>query len=166
MARPPSSYMVRHSCLIVLARFNFNTPHVRIGYVPSEALGLAAVVLFGLLLMAHLFHLVRWRGTRSFQVLFIIGCLMELVGYGFRLASHFKPFVVIDFILAYVLIVCVCSLAFSLPSKLIEMMNRHPYYSLLRYTSRWAPWLLALAGSHFLCHRKPSSVVSAVDCVL
>lgn len=84
------------------------------GYVPSFSLGLATVVLFALFLLSHLFFLVqsrrqqkRQRGIATFETLFIIGCILEIVGYSFRLASHAHPYVLRNFILNYFMIVVV-----------------------------------------------------------
>jgi hypothetical protein len=80
-----------------------------IGYIPSLAVGISALVIFGLLFFSHLAFLIRWwkHGTRSFQLLILLGCAMEIVGYAFRVASHYRPFVVIYFVLNYFMIVCV-----------------------------------------------------------
>jgi hypothetical protein len=77
------------------------------GYVPSLVLAVTAVVLFGLLLLAHVFLFFKYKTTRTFQFLLAFGCAMEIVGYGMRVASHGRPFVVMFFVLNYFMIVCV-----------------------------------------------------------
>ncbi|KAH7099055.1 RTA1 like protein-domain-containing protein [Auriculariales sp. MPI-PUGE-AT-0066] len=76
------------------------------GYVPSLAANIAAVVCFLILLLAHVVWLFRYRGTRIFQFLLSLSCLMEVIGYAFRAMSHKNPFVVMRFVLNYFFIVC------------------------------------------------------------
>ncbi|WWD16082.1 hypothetical protein CI109_100507 [Kwoniella shandongensis] len=75
------------------------------GYIPSLALGLVGIITFILVACAHTFWLVRKKRTRTFHILILIGALMEIGGYGARLASHKRPFVVGSFIGQYFLIV-------------------------------------------------------------
>ena len=44
--------------------------------------------MFGLAFVCHFALLVRLRATRIFQGLLSLGCLMEVVGYGFRVTAH------------------------------------------------------------------------------
>ena len=50
-----------------------------LGYAPRLAVGLSGCILFGLFLLAHIWYLARYRHTRIFQLLLIIGCAMEVV---------------------------------------------------------------------------------------
>ncbi|GAA6017954.1 hypothetical protein JCM11491_001232 [Sporobolomyces phaffii] len=75
------------------------------GYVPSAALAVVAIVTFGLALAGHLWRTVRAKETRAFHALFSTGCILELVGYGARLSSHYNPFVVKSFVIQYFFIV-------------------------------------------------------------
>lgn len=43
------------------------------GYIPSRALATVAIVTFGLALVNHAVHLIRLRGTRTFQGLMMFG---------------------------------------------------------------------------------------------
>ncbi|RVX72655.1 hypothetical protein B0A52_04053 [Exophiala mesophila] len=74
------------------------------GYVPSLALGILGVVLFIIALGAHIFLLVRHR-TWYFSST-IIGLVMEVIGYVFRLlASQKNPYAVSYFVAQYFCIV-------------------------------------------------------------
>ncbi|GAA5909692.1 uncharacterized protein JCM6883_004600 [Sporobolomyces salmoneus] len=75
------------------------------GYVPSLALGIVAIVTFGIALIGHLWRTVQSKQTRTFHALFVTGCLLELVGYGSRLYSHYSPFKVNGFVINYFFIV-------------------------------------------------------------
>ncbi len=43
--------------------------------------------------------------SQTFEVLFSVGCALEVVGYAFRTASSRNPFVLTSFILNYFMIV-------------------------------------------------------------
>lgn len=45
------------------------------GYIPSRALATIALITFGLSLLNHVVHMIRLRGTRTFQGLFVFGCV-------------------------------------------------------------------------------------------
>ena len=57
------------------------------GYWPGSLLAYVALVTFSLALVLHLFWMVRHKTTRVFQGLLALGCVMELLGYSFRLKN-------------------------------------------------------------------------------
>ncbi|ETI20059.1 hypothetical protein G647_09074 [Cladophialophora carrionii CBS 160.54] len=74
------------------------------GYVPSLALGILGVVLFVIALFAHVWLLIRHR-TWYFSTV-VVGLVMEIVGYAFRLlASQRNPYAVSYFVAQYFCIV-------------------------------------------------------------
>ncbi|KIW16618.1 hypothetical protein PV08_03806 [Exophiala spinifera] len=74
------------------------------GYVPSLALGILGVVLFTAALALHLWLLIRHR-TWYFSPV-VVGLVMEIVGYAFRLlASQKNPYSVSYFVAQYFCIV-------------------------------------------------------------
>ncbi|GAA5946601.1 hypothetical protein JCM3765_000314 [Sporobolomyces pararoseus] len=75
------------------------------GYVPSAVLAIVAIVTFGIALVGHLWRTIKSKKTRAFHALFVTGCLLELVGYGSRLSSHYSPFKVNSFVIQYFFIV-------------------------------------------------------------
>lgn len=75
------------------------------GYIPSRALATIALITFGLSLLNHVVHMIRLRGTRTFQGLFVFGCACEIVGYANRLFAHYHPFVINYYIVQYFFIV-------------------------------------------------------------
>ena len=98
------------------------------GYVPSLALAGATVAIFGFYVIAHAaFAVIFGRpraarttattatggkkgtaaSTRVFEILICIGCIFEIVGYSFRIASHFNPYKLYHFIVNYFMIVVV-----------------------------------------------------------
>lgn len=143
---------------------SFAKSNMLLGYVPSLVLGIVALVCFGLLLGAHLFLLVRHRAARTFQALLAFGCAMEVVGYGFRLASHYKPFKVINFIIQYFMIVCVRTDTAHPKRPLIFSFRRHPFSSLPQSTLPLLPsfgTLQTLARTARF-HRVPLSPVGQI----
>ncbi|KAG7530979.1 hypothetical protein FFLO_04650 [Filobasidium floriforme] len=85
-------------------------------YTPALALGLIGAILFGLAAIGHFYFWWiggkkrvardgRGRPTRWFEALWTLGCVMEVVGYGFRTYSHKNPFYVNAFIIQYFFIV-------------------------------------------------------------
>ncbi|KAJ5218476.1 RTA1-domain-containing protein [Penicillium cinerascens] len=60
------------------------------GYVPSKGAGLAFCILFGLLMVAHIVQFC-WKRTWVY-VVFAIGCLVELIGWGGRAWSAECPY--------------------------------------------------------------------------
>ncbi|KAJ9616729.1 hypothetical protein H2200_000448 [Cladophialophora chaetospira] len=74
------------------------------GYVPSLALGILGVALFGIALISHTYLLVRNK-TWYFSTV-IVGLVMEIIGYAFRLlASQKNPYSVPYFVAQYFCIV-------------------------------------------------------------
>lgn len=84
------------------------------GYDPSLGVGIAGVVLFSVFLLAHLLGALLAARRRSpipspltrtrkqvvlFHCLLAFGCLMEIIGYAFRLKSHYNAFLLIPFVL-------------------------------------------------------------------
>jgi hypothetical protein len=95
-------------------------------YVPSLALGVVGVITFTLIFLVNLYYLIKKRGQgyRAFHILLCVGAVrqsirgrrgrkadrvqaMEIGGYGARIASHYRPFLVSAFIAQYFLIVVV-----------------------------------------------------------
>lgn len=108
------------------------------GYVPWLGLGVSAVILFALCLFAHITYglmayMAAARDQRkmmpekaiassktkhkstpfsnivTFEILFSIGCILEVIGYGFRTASSSHPYRLVFFIVNYFMIVVVSS---------------------------------------------------------
>lgn len=63
-------------------------PIVIYGYIPSRALGCIGAIVFALAFVTHFALFLRLRGTRVFQGLLALGCVMEVVGYCMRIMSH------------------------------------------------------------------------------
>ncbi|SGY13733.1 BQ5605_C010g05958 [Microbotryum silenes-dioicae] len=87
------------------------------GYRPSNIFAYVATVIFALSFIVHFLYLVMSRGTRTFQILIVCGCAMEVGGYVVRILSHKNPFIVSYFVAQYFLIVvapCFFSGAFYL----------------------------------------------------
>jgi hypothetical protein len=85
-------------------------------YVPSLALQIVAIITFAIALLAHAYFYVRKPRSRLFEGLLASGCvcfawlgrrtlsrkqIWELVGYAFRLLSHYRPFLVSGFVVQY-----------------------------------------------------------------
>jgi hypothetical protein len=98
------------------------------GYVPWLGLGITAVLVFAICLLAHVVYAVlairrrKGRATNekkdkdlcvppsaiiTFEVLFGIGCIFEVIGYAFRTASNSDPYRLVFFIVDYFMIVVV-----------------------------------------------------------
>ncbi|SCZ89654.1 BZ3500_MvSof-1268-A1-R1_Chr9g10526 [Microbotryum saponariae] len=75
------------------------------GYRPSNIFAYVATVIFGLSFIVHFSYLMISRGTRTFQILIVCGCAMEVGGYVVRILSHKNPFIVSYFVAQYFLIV-------------------------------------------------------------
>ncbi|ORY89820.1 RTA1 like protein-domain-containing protein [Leucosporidium creatinivorum] len=80
-------------------------PIVIYGYIPSRALGCVGAIIFALAFVTHFALFLRLRGTRVFQALLALGCVMEVVGYCMRIMSHFHPYKVVYYVVQYFLIV-------------------------------------------------------------
>lgn len=81
-------------------------PIVIFGYIPSRALGAIGAVVFALAFVTHLALFFRLKGgTRPFQALMAFGCIMEVVGYCFRILGYYHPFKVVYYVVQYFLIV-------------------------------------------------------------
>lgn len=80
----------------------------QIRYIPTRIISILAIALFGIALVLHAFRVVR-RGTRAFSILMVVGILLEIVGYVFRLKSSEPPFGnpynVVNFVVQYFFIV-------------------------------------------------------------
>jgi len=76
-------------------------------YYPSLAFGIVGAVTFGLAFLLHSFHWFKGKGsgTKVYQFLLLFGCVTEVVGYAFRIRSHYRPFVVNSFVVQYFMIV-------------------------------------------------------------
>lgn len=66
--------------------------------IPSLALAIVAIISFAVAFGLHLWWAVRTR-YHTFHGLFTFGSAMEVVGWGCRAASHYRPFVVNYFII-------------------------------------------------------------------
>lgn len=104
------------------------------GYIPWLGLGITAVLLFAICLLAHITYTILairskkkikssndddkerdMSGSKqvppssiiTFEILFSIGCLLEVIGYAFRTASNSDPYRLAFFILNYFMIVVV-----------------------------------------------------------
>jgi RTA1 like protein len=60
-------------------------------YRPSLAANAIFVALFGLSFVVHAVQGVRWR-TWAFMVAMLLGCAVEMVGYGGRIMMYRNPF--------------------------------------------------------------------------
>lgn len=58
------------------------------GYIPNKALGCVGAIIFALCFVGHFGLFLRLKPTRMFQGLMTFGCVMEVVGYCFRLLAH------------------------------------------------------------------------------
>ena len=71
------------------------------GDIPSLTLCILAIILFILSFILHLFQLIKYRTWY-----FSLGCLLEIIGYIFRvLSAHKNPYNIIDFMIQYCMIV-------------------------------------------------------------
>lgn len=57
-------------------------------YTPSTALAVLGVVLFAISALWHSYQIYRWRTFYFIPV--AVGCIMEVIGYTFRLLSSTK----------------------------------------------------------------------------
>lgn len=86
------------------------------GYVPSLRVGVVTVALFGVFGLCHLLYIFVYRKKpmaariNTFEILFVIGCAFEIVGYSFRIVSHANPFLLHAFIVQYFMIVVVSAM--------------------------------------------------------
>ncbi|KAM0751598.1 hypothetical protein T439DRAFT_324786 [Meredithblackwellia eburnea MCA 4105] len=76
------------------------------GYIPSLACGVMGVIAHAVGILFHGSHLARYPRTRLFEALILFGSVLEEVGYIFRILSHYQPFLVINFVIQYFMIVC------------------------------------------------------------
>jgi hypothetical protein len=84
-------------------------------YIPSLALGIVGLLTFAVIFGINIYYLFAPKrrtaagnaSYRSFHILLIVGSAKEAAGYGTRIASHYKPFVVVTFVVQYFLIVVV-----------------------------------------------------------
>ncbi|GAA5938245.1 uncharacterized protein JCM15063_000680 [Sporobolomyces koalae] len=113
------------------------------GYIPSLAFGIVALVLFGIALLGHGWRTVtRSRQTRVFHSLFVLGCVLELVGYSARLVSHYHPFRTSGFVVQYFFVV-VAPIAFqaalyvALASAIRQLASKGNEQSLLGFDPKW-----------------------------
>ncbi|GAA5976837.1 hypothetical protein JCM5350_007263 [Sporobolomyces pararoseus] len=65
-------------------------PTSQYGYVPSISYGVVFIVIFALTLIAHTAQIVVSR-KMWFMICMSLGCLGEVIGWAFRLLSHYKP---------------------------------------------------------------------------
>lgn len=103
------------------------------GYTPWLGLGIVAVILFAICLLAHATYGIQaFLASRhqrknpekiikaqtrlpskivTFEILVCVGCLLEVIGYGFRSASSTNPYVLVFFVLNYFMIVVVSGIS-------------------------------------------------------
>lgn len=76
------------------------------GYIPSQSLSIAALVLFSLVVLGNLTWAITYgKRTRAYHLLIAFAGAMEIVGFAFRLRSHSNPYLLIPFVLQYFMIV-------------------------------------------------------------
>ncbi|CAH0022406.1 unnamed protein product [Clonostachys rhizophaga] len=66
-------------------------------YNPSKPVNTALTVIFGLIMIGHIYLGVRWK-TWGYMVSMILGCLLEIAGYACRIALHKNPFKFLPFV--------------------------------------------------------------------
>ncbi|CAG9950443.1 unnamed protein product [Clonostachys rosea f. rosea IK726] len=66
-------------------------------YNPSKPVNTALAVIFGLIMVGHIYLGVRWK-TWGYMVSMILGCLFEIAGYACRIVLHKNPFKFIPFV--------------------------------------------------------------------
>lgn len=101
--------MSYHKGYISPSRPNPNGPNdasvIIYGYIPSATLSIFGIVLFALAFLLHVYQLLRHR-LYAFSVPILVACLMEAIGYIFRLLSErIDPYRINYFIIQYFLIV-------------------------------------------------------------
>ncbi|GAA5964756.1 hypothetical protein JCM3765_002544 [Sporobolomyces pararoseus] len=92
-----SSSAPQYLSLFLLSHFSFATDSTvshpedsSYGYVPSIAMGVVFIVIFTLTLILHTVQVIISR-RMWFMVCMSIGALGEVIGWIFRLVSHYKP---------------------------------------------------------------------------
>lgn len=86
--------------------------------MPNKALGCIGAIIFALCFVGHFGLFLRLKSTRLFQGLMTFGCIMEVVGYCFRILAHYKPFYVSYYVVQYFLIV---SSGLPIPNRSISL---------------------------------------------
>jgi hypothetical protein len=72
-------------------------------YQPSLPANVTFIALFGAAMIAHIFVGIRWKSW-WFMIFMILGCTMEMVGYGGRVILHENPFSFTGFMLQITLV--------------------------------------------------------------
>jgi hypothetical protein len=80
-----SATIIIYGCVSTVPKMEEQDADSAIRYTPSLAVGVLGVVLFAIGLAAHLFLLLRHR-TWYFSTV-VVGTVMEIVGYAFRILS-------------------------------------------------------------------------------
>ncbi|CAO1628980.1 unnamed protein product [Sympodiomycopsis kandeliae] len=77
------------------------------GYTPWLAATVLGVAVFGALVIANVAYMCLQRNARlrTYQVLLLVACVFEIIGYGFRLKAHSNPFLLVPFVIQYFFIV-------------------------------------------------------------
>lgn len=74
---------------------NFRSARISLyGYWPGSLLCYVAFGAFGFAALLSIIWFLRFRKTRIFELLLVLGCGMELAGYALRYQNTFNPFVV------------------------------------------------------------------------
>lgn len=99
-------------------------------YRPSMASSIAFIVLYALAMIIHIYLGIRWR-TKFFMSFMVIGCIIEIVGYGGRIMLYNNPFDFIGFILQICLITCgpvfyTAAIYVTLAKTFVQNLNTYP----------------------------------------
>lgn len=101
---PNDANIIIYGCAILHLDIGNSSNHTPHSYTPSLAVGLLGVILFTIALVAHAYLLFRHR-TWYFSTI-LVGTIMEIVGYVFRiLSSQQDPYSIPNFVVQYFFIV-------------------------------------------------------------
>lgn len=73
------------------------------GYRPSLAFASVAIATFGILAVCHGYYVVRSRPR--YWLMVVLACVLEIVGYAFRILAHVDPYDVRWFVVQYFMLV-------------------------------------------------------------
>ena len=74
------------------------------GYRPELGFAATALATFAVALVLHTALLLRYKRARYF-ILLVIGCVLEIIGYVFRVRAYTSPYAVINFVIQYTFLV-------------------------------------------------------------
>lgn len=109
-----------------------DAPIIIYGYTPSLVLAILAVLLFAISAGLHAYQIFRYR--TKYMIPIVIGCVMEAIGYTFRIISNRQsPYNINWYVIQYFFIVCagvvITSSIYAMLTKLIDATGQR--YSLL-----------------------------------